>query len=276
MNYLHSFIPHPIFFELGPLKIHWYGLIIVLGIMLAVAVSIKLAKYYSLSPDSIIDAAFYAVTFGIIGARIYAIFLELPFYLSNPLNIFMVWQGGLAIHGGIIGGLLALYFYAKKKKINLTLLLSILVPGLSLGQAIGRFGNYFNQELYGLPTGLPWGIPIDPINRIPEFFDFQYFHPTFLYESVGSFLIFLSLLLLHWLFLKNKIYSSTFKPLSSEIIIFSYLILYSLLRFFLEFLRIDRTQTLFNLRFPQIISLLIITLSILLFFQKFRKIKPLA
>lgn len=273
MNFLHTFIPHPILFDFGLIKIRWYGFIIVLGILAAIAISLKLARYYSFSNEVIIDSAFYAVIFGIIGARIYDDFLELPFYLAHPLNTIMIWQGGLAIHGGIIGGLLALYVYAKKKKIDLLKLLALFTPGLALAQALGRFGNYFNQELYGLPTNLPWGIPIEPAYRMPGFSGYQYFQPTFLYESLGTFAIFLFLILLHYLFLKNKTIVANLKTLSSEFILFSYLILYSLLRFFLEFIRIDFAPTFLGLRFPQFMSLFLIAVSLIVFFQKSLKIK---
>lgn len=254
MNFLHTFQPNPIFLEIGPLTIHWYGLFIVVGIMLASLIVTHLGKKYNITKNQIIDSAFYSIILGIVGARIYHIFLELSYYIEHPLNIFKIWQGGIAIHGGIIAGSITLYLFCKKNNINFLKLLSIYAPGLALTQAIGRWGNYFNQEIYGLPTNLPWGIPVDTINRIPEYIDSVYFHPTFLYESIGNFLIFIIILLLHKKLTSNK------KEIT---IISSYLILYSLLRFSLEFIRIDITPEFFGLRLPQIVSLFIILFSII-------------
>ena len=189
INFLHTFNPDPILISLGPINIYWYGFFILLGSISALLITLKLASYYNIKKDTIIDLAFYLIIGGIIGARIYHVFLEFPYYLSHPLNIFKIWQGGLAIHGGIIAGVIILFFFAKSisKRSNLQkgdwisarknfwLLSAILVPGLALAQAIGRWGNYFNQELFGLPTDKAWGIPINFLNRPAEFLNFQYF-----------------------------------------------------------------------------------------------------
>lgn len=255
INYLHTNIPESIFLSFGSFNIYYYGLLIALAILIGVSLSVKIAGFYGIKKDIIIDSAFWLVIFGILGGRIYHVLLELPYYLANPLEIFMIWHGGLAIHGGIIAGIITIYFLAKKYSFNPILFASICAPALALGQAIGRWGNYFNQELYGKPTDLPWGIPIQLSNRINEYSEYQFFHPTFLYESIGSFFIFLFLIALHYCFIKNKQKNN---PL---IIVLSYLILYSILRFSLEFIKIDKTPELLNLRVPQIISLIIITIA---------------
>ncbi len=260
MNFLHSFEPNPILISFGFIKIHWYGLFVVLGILACIGVAIKLAGYYKIKKDKVIDLAFYLIILGIIGARIYHVFLELPCYLQYPLDIFKVWQGGLAIHGGIIAGVIFLYFYARKYKINLWLYAAITVPGLALAQAIGRWGNYFNQELFGLPTSLPWGIPINLMNRPLEYISAEYFHPTFIYESIGNLIIFAILIALHIYIIKKKI----FKTYSYKLIAMSYLILYSILRLSTEFIRIDRTPELLGLRLPQVVSIIIIIVSIII------------
>jgi len=262
MNFLHTFSPNPIFLQIGPLIIHWYGIFIVLGIITGSTVAIHLGKKYNISQNKIVDSAFYSIIFGIIGARIYHIFLELPYYIEHPLNVFKIWQGGIAIHGGLILGGITLYLFCKKRKINFLKLVSIYVPSLALAQSIGRFGNYFNQELYGLPTNLPWGIPINLENRIVDFVDFTFFHPTFLYESIGNFAIFIILLYIHKTVLVKK-EQNKFKKNLYLLCILTYAILYSLLRFSLEFIRIDNTPELFGLRFPQVISLIIIGLSLI-------------
>ncbi len=264
-TFLHIYIPNPIFISLGPINIHWYGLFVALGSLSAIITSLKIASYYKIKKEVVIDLAFWLIVYGLLGARIYHVFLELPYYFKYPLDIFKIWHGGLAIHGGILAGVIVLYFYAKKYKINFWQLGAIVTPCLALGQAIGRWGNYFNQELFGQPTNLPWGIPIDIINRPFEYLNYEYFHPTFLYESIGNFLIFILLITLHILIIKKKI-----KP-NYLLLTIGYLISYSLLRFGLEFIRIDTTPIIAGLRFPQWISLSIILLSTLIIFIE---IKP--
>jgi phosphatidylglycerol:prolipoprotein diacylglycerol transferase len=246
---LHTYAPQPIAFSLGPIDIYFYGLIVVSGIMAAILVSTKLATKYKLKPDLVPDLAFYLIFGGLVGARLYDILLELPYYLKHPLDIFKIWQGGLAIHGALIAGALVLFFYVRKKGLEFWQLASIILPGIALGQAIGRWGNYFNQELFGRPTDLPWGIFIDIQNRPAEFLIYQYYHPTFLYESIGCLFIFGVLLFLH------KKLSGQYKYLT---IISTYFITYSILRFSLEFIKVDSTPTIGLLRWPQIMSLIII------------------
>ena len=276
-NFLHTNIPDSILINIGSIKIYWYGLFIVTGILAAMVVVLKLAEKYKISKETIIDSVFYLVISGIIGARAYHVFLELPYYLSNPLEIIKIWQGGIAIHGAIFAGIIAAYFFAKKHKINFWQLLAIYAPGAAIGQAIGRWGNYFNQELFGLPTNLPGGIPIEPINRALEYYGANYYHPTFLYESLGSLLIFAILIFLHHVFIKKDYPPEADQPRAGifyEIIVLVYLGLYSILRFSLEFIRIDKTPEILNLRFPQIISLLILII-ISIFLIKNRKKYPL-
>jgi phosphatidylglycerol---prolipoprotein diacylglyceryl transferase len=262
-NFLHTFIPNPILISFGPINIYWYGMFIVLGILAALATTMKLAEYYAVKKEDLIDLAFYLIIAGIIGARVYEIFLDFSYYLKSPLDIFKIWNGGLAIHGAVLFGIITLWVYAKKKKINFWLFAALITPGLALAQAIGRWGNYFNQELYGRPTTLPWGIPIEPARRLPDFFSYQYFHPTFLYESLGSLLIFGLLIYLHFLLIKKQRFSY-------QHIVFIYLIAYSVLRFATETLRIDNTYTVFNLRWPQFISLIIIAGSAVWFIRQGR------
>jgi phosphatidylglycerol:prolipoprotein diacylglycerol transferase len=239
-----------------------------LGAVAAMCVAIKLASYYKIEKDTVIDLAFYLILFGILGARVYAIFLELPYYIEHPLQTLEIWKGGLAIHGGIISGALVVYFFAKKKKINFWLLSSLVVTVLPLAQTIGRWGNYFNQELFGLPTNLPWGIPIDILNRPVDYISFEYFHPTFLYESIGNLIIFLILIIINYYFIKKNIKNTNCYML----LVTCYLSAYSLLRFSLEFIRIDHTPTFFNLRTPQIASLLIIIIVIItIILPKYKK-----
>ena len=294
INFLHTFHPSPIIFSFGPVNIYWYGICIVAGIIAAILVILKLARFYNIKKDIIIDLAFWLVLAGILGARIYHILLELPYYAEHPLDIFKIWQGGLAIHGGIIAGIIVIWIFAKKlpplitnkelgevkspldkggwgifKKITISenqrstfwLLSAIIAPGLALAQAIGRWGNYFNQENFGGPTSLSWGIPINPLNRPAEYISSPYFHPTFLYESIGNLIIFITLILFHQWIIKNKKQNCV---MCYVLCVMCYLIMYSILRFFMEFIRIDQTPELLGLRWPQVMSILIIIASIVI------------
>lgn len=286
INFLQTFHPNPILISIGPINIYWYGLFIVLGALTAIFITLKLADYYKIKKEIIIDLAFWLIIGGIIGARMYHILLEPQYYLSNPIDMIKIWQGGLAIHGAILAGIIIIWYFAKKNFKNLInnqnnqrnqrnqwsnfwLLSSIIAPGLALAQAIGRWGNYFNQELFGKPTNLPWGIPIDLANRPIEYISNEFFHPAFLYESIGNLLIFLILISIHiWIIKKHK-----FNNIYCLLSVICYLSLYSLLRFFIEFIRIDPTYVILGLRFPQIVSLIIIFFSIIFLTAKLYLIK---
>ncbi len=264
INFLHTFNPDPTILSFGPLNIYYYGVLIVLSIILGSFILFRLGKPYGLDKDTLIDSSIYVVIAAIATGRLYHILLELPYYIEHPFQTIMLWRGGLAIHGAMIGGIAAIIYFARKKKIDAILLVALYVPALALGQAIGRWGNYFNQELFGYPTDLPWGIPIRLSNRIAPYTQNQYFHPTFLYESIGNLLIFLILYLVHKSYLKKE--RKDFIR-----IIALYIGLYSILRFILEFIRIDQTPVLLGLRWPQYASLALITLSIIIFFRSRNK-----
>ena len=316
--FLHILHPSPIAFQIGPISIYWYGLLIVVAIFIGLALTFRLSRIYKIPKEKIWDFSFYLIIFGLIGARVFYLFYNWPYYWQNQLAIFRVWEGGLSIHGAIAAGILVLFFYALHEGglsfwhrnfnlkfrtrsiqgernpkrsgglLNFWLLADLLAPALALGQAIGRWGNYFNQELYGLPTNLPWGIPIDLINRTENYASFGYFHPTFLYESIWCFIIFLVLLFLHKLRIKeNKKHYQTLKYGSKPIvnstnsgftlsnfpigfIFLTYLILYSLGRFFIEFLRIDPQPIIFGFRLGQIFSLIILAGALAIMLYKFK------
>lgn len=256
---LHNFLPQPVLFSFGIITVYWYAFFIVLGIIAALSLVLFLAHRFKINSEVIWDLSFYLVLFGIIGARVYEIFLEFPYYSTHPTQIIKIWEGGMAIHGAIIAGAITLFVYIKKNKLDFWPLLAIVTPGLALGQAIGRFGNWFNQELFGLPTNLPWGIPIALENRPLEYISQPFFQPTFLYESLGSLAI---AILLFIIILKQK--NNLNKKLAMRISA-GYLALYSVLRFSLEFIKVDATPTILNLRWPQIISLFLFIIAILIF-----------
>lgn len=263
VNFLHSFSPQPILLSWGFITIYWYGFFMVLAMAAAIGCLLALARHYHIKSEPMIDLAFYLILGGVLGARLYEILINWPYYFSHPLNALKIWEGGLAIHGSIIFGLLILFLFSRHHKFNFWFLGALAVPSVALGQAIGRWGNYFNQEIFGLPTSLPWGIPISIINRPLEFIDQKYYHPVFLYESFGNLLIFLVLIAIHVIILGNiKKKQTTGNNIYLKIVCW-YLLLYSALRFFLEFIRLDATPEIGNWRWPQIISLTIIALSII-------------
>lgn len=264
-NFLHTFHPSPILISLGPVHIYWYGFFIVLGTLSALTVAIYLGKLYGLKADTIIDLSLWLILGGLIGARLYDVLLNWSYFSSQPLDIFKVWQGGLAIHGALIGGLIALWLFVKKYRQNFWQLTAIMATVLPLAQAIGRWGNYFNQELFGRPTDSLLGIPIDPINRPWQYLNFEYFHPAFLYESFGNLAIFFILFYCQIRVIKKQKFTNKRYALC----VMRYAILYSLLRFSLEFIRIDTTPIIFGLRFPQIASLLIIFFCLIYLALKF-------
>ena len=266
LNFLHYFNPSPVFINFGPFTIYWYGFFIVLGMMLGIILTLRLAKYHKINEDIIIDLSFWLIIFAIIGARVYHVLLQFSYYKNHLLEIPMIWQGGIAIHGAIFAGILVIWRFSRKNNIPFLKITSIIVPSLALAQVIGRWGNYFNQELFGKPTNLPWGIPISTIRLPEEYVGLTYFHPTFLYESIGNLLIFVILIYLNYIILK-------FKKIKLEYLTFIYLILYSILRFFTEFIRIDITPEIFGLRLPQLISVLIIFVSSYFFYKLYKNIK---
>lgn len=254
-SFLHNFQPQPIFLSFGFLNIRWYGILVVLGIVAGLILTIYLAKKFQKNLNSVWDLLFYLVLWGIIGARLYEILLFWPYYQNNFWKIFKIWEGGLAIHGALIAGIIVLWWWTKKQKDSFWHWAAILSPGLALGQAIGRFGNWFNQELFGLPTNLPWGIPIVAANRPIAYESFSFFHPTFLYESLG--LLLLATLLF---FLLNTVKTLTEKRAVSVLTL--YLAGASLLRFLLEFVKIDPAPLFFSWRWPQFFSFILIILAV--------------
>ena len=247
--FLHNYQPQPILVKLGPISIYWYGMLIVAGFCLGAYVAFKLAKKYDFRTESLWSLAFYVLIFGLIASRLYHVGCELPYYLKNPVQILKIWQGGLAIWGAIIGAVLVFFFYARRYRRSYLALWDIVVPGLALGQAIGRWGNWFNQELFGRPVA--WGIPIKLANRPEIYQNFTHFHPVFLYESIWCFLIFLILMLAH------KKIGAPSSDYSRGRIFALYLILYSLGRFFIELIRIDPQPIFFGLRAGQLMSIVL-------------------
>ena len=246
----------PVAIEFGMFTIHWYGIIIALAIIFGFSLVMYLSKKNNISSDFFLDFFIIGIPIGVIGARIYFVLFNFSYYFNNPFQIIAIWKGGLAIHGAIIGGLVVLILLTKKRKISFWKVTDILAPALILGQAIGRWGNFINQEAYGSIVSEKF------INYFPAFIKNQmyieggYRHPTFLYESVWNILIFF---LLIWLINKE------FKKDGD--VFFTYLIGYSIGRFFIEDLRTDSLMFL-NIQVAQLISgLLIIFALVMLYFR---------
>lgn len=268
-QFLRNFDPSPVLVAFGTVRIYWYGFFIVLGLIAGMVVFIKLSERLKIGKESAFDLVFLLIIGGLAGARLYHCLVQWSYYSARPLELIKIWHGGLAIHGAIFSGAAIIYFWARKNRLNFWKITAAILPALALGQTIGRWGNYFNQELFGRPTDLPWGIYIEPMSRPARYFFSEYFHPIFLYESLGSLIIF-SLLL--FLFIratgKNK---AEFNGQNFKIIVLIYVFFYSLLRFAMEFLRTDPTMEFFGLRFPQIVSLILIAAAIWLFLPELLK-----
>jgi phosphatidylglycerol---prolipoprotein diacylglyceryl transferase len=267
-NFLHTFQPNPILLELGPVKIHWYGFLMVLGGLIGLAVVLRLIKFYQIKKEVFFDLAFYWAIFCVIGGRIYYVLYSWSYYKDNLIDVFKIWEGGLAVHGVMIGAFLSTYFYCRKNKLNFWLIADLAVVGLVIAQVVGRVGNYFNQEIFGLPTDSAWGIPIDFAKRPPKYASSEYFHPTFLYESFFNLIIFCDLLGWHFLRIKKQP-----KFLFNGAIFCYYIFAYSVLRFFLEFLRIDQSPYVFGVRWAQLFSVILMVGAAVCYMILFRKTK---
>lgn len=217
--------------------VRWYGIILMLGAVAGAWLATREAKRRGYPAEIVWDLLTYLLVGGIVGARIWHILTPPPssgvtasWYLTHPLDALAIWKGGLGIPGAVIGGAIVLYFYSRRRNLSFAEWADIAAPALALGQAIGRWGNYFNQELYGAPTDLPWKIYIDPAHRLANYFDVEYYHPLFLYEAL---LNLANMFLLLW---TSRRYADWLK---NGDLFLCYLIAYPIIRFFLDFLRLD-------------------------------------
>jgi phosphatidylglycerol:prolipoprotein diacylglycerol transferase len=217
--------------------LRYYGIILMLGAVAGAWLATREARRRGHHPEIVWDLLVYLLIGGIIGARIWHILTPPPssgvtaaWYLSHPLDALAVWKGGLGIPGAVIGGAIVLYFYSRKYKLSFAEWADIASPSLALGQAIGRWGNFFNQELYGAPTDLPWRIYVDPDHRLPGYLEAEYYHPLFLYESLWNLG---NLIFLLWI---SRRFAERLKPGDLFLV---YLIVYPVGRFLLDFLRLD-------------------------------------
>lgn len=227
-------------FFIGSFEVRFYGIILMLGAVAGAFLATREAKRRGHEPEIVWDLLIYLLIGGIIGARLWHILTPPPssgitasWYFTHPLDALNIRKGGLGIPGAVIGGAIVLFFYARRHGLNFAEWTDIAAPGVALGQAIGRWGNFFNQELYGAPTNLPWKLYIDPEHRLAGFTDVEYFHPLFLYEAIWNLG---NMFLLLWI---SRRFGDRLK--NGDIFLI-YLIVYPVGRFLLDFLRLDASM----------------------------------
>ena len=251
-------ISAPPFSQIGPL--HLYGLCIALGVVAAVTISARRWEERGGNPDDIGTIAIWAVPAGVIGARIYHVATDWKRYENNWIDAFKITQGGLGIPGGIFFGVLAGLVVARSKGMRLPPLFDVVAPAIPIAQAIGRFGNYFNQEVFGRPTNLPWGLQVDPEFRPPNYPDSPTFHPTFLYEGLWN--VALALLLIR-LDRKRRIRSGQLFTL--------YVLGYAVGRLWVEMLRSDAASLVLGIRINIWMSVIVGLIALIVFVLAWRK-----
>ncbi|HEK6809562.1 TPA: prolipoprotein diacylglyceryl transferase [Staphylococcus aureus] len=253
----------PVAFNLGPLSVRWYGIIIAVGILLGYFVAQRALVKAGLHKDTLVDISFYSALFGFIAARIYFVIFQWPYYVENPSEIIKIWHGGIAIHGGLIGGFIAGVIVCKVKNLNPFQIGDIVAPSIILAQGIGRWGNFMNHEAHGGPVSRAFLEQLHLPNFIIEnmYINGQYYHPTFLYESIWDVAGFIILVNIR----KHLKLGETF---------FLYLTWYSIGRFFIEGLRTDSLMLTSNIRVAQLVSILLILISISLIVYRRIKYNP--
>ncbi|HEE2099386.1 TPA: prolipoprotein diacylglyceryl transferase [Staphylococcus aureus] len=253
----------PVAFNLGPLSVRWYGIIIAVGILLGYFVAQRALVKAGLHKDTLVDIIFYSALFGFIAARIYFVIFQWPYYAENPSEIIKIWHGGIAIHGGLIGGFIAGVIVCKVKNLNSFQIGDIVAPSIILAQGIGRWGNFMNHEAHGGSVSRAFLEQLHLPNFIIEnmYINGQYYHPTFLYESIWDVAGFIILVNIR----KHLKLGETF---------FLYLTWYSIGRFFIEGLRTDSLMLTSNIRVAQLVSILLILISISLIVYRRIKYNP--
>ena len=253
--------PGPLVFQLGPFALRWYGLLIAMAVLAGLALATRLGRARGIEPALIADLLPLLVLGAVVGARTYYVLLEWRQYSANWFEALAIWRGGIAIHGALIGGTLTTVLFCRWRRQRFWPLLDVLVPAVALGQAIGRWGNFFNSEAFGLPTDLPWKLSIPLASRPPEFLAEPTFHPTFLYESLWNLGVCALLLALFRAAGRGRI------ALPAGALSCVYLMAYSSGRLWIEGLRLDPLCLVGlppfcsgGLRMAQLMSLLLITL----------------
>ncbi len=251
--------------DIGPLTFRAYGLMIAFGVLAAVWLAGKRFAERGYHPDHASGLAMWAVPAGLVGARLYHVVTDYQKFQGQWIDVFKIWEGGLGILGGIIAGVIAGAAYARKHDLPTDMVAGVVAPALPLAQAIGRWGNWFNQELYGSPTDLPWGLRIDPENRPGELPDVETFQPTFLYESLWNFALVLVLLRV-----------DRTKRLKPWGLFAGYLAGYSTGRLWIESVRIDHANQILGLRVNLWVFSAVLILSMFVVFKSLRTTEEIA
>jgi phosphatidylglycerol---prolipoprotein diacylglyceryl transferase len=244
--------PGAIAFQIGPIVVRWYGILMAVSIVVGLWLGHREARRQGLPADDIISVGQWSILAGLVGARIYEVIFNWDYYGQYPSKIYKVWEGGLAIHGGLIVGPLVGVFLAYRWHVPILRGLDVTGPCMAIGQAIGRWGNFFNEEAFGRPTNLPWKLYISPPHRPPGLTQYEYFHPTFLYESLWDLGVFIVLVFV----LKRRLAD---RP---GALFFAYIGLYSVGRFLIESLRLD-SFWMGSVRVPQAASLIGILIALI-------------
>lgn len=251
---------NPIALKLGPIEVHWYGVIIGSGLALALFLAIREGNRRGLPKDTFADLMLWAIPIAIISARIYYVLFEWKYYVHHPAEIPAIWNGGIAIHGALIGSIITTYVFSKKRGISFWKIADIAAPSIILGQAIGRWGNFMNQEAHGREVSRAFlenlHLPDFIINQM--YINGTYYHPTFLYESLWDFAGFILLIVLRRVNLRR-----------GELFL-SYVIWYSIGRYFVEGMRTDSLMLTSTLRMAQMISIVLVIFSIVVIIYRRR------
>ena len=258
---------NPVAFSIGSLEVHWYGIIMALAVTIGYFLAMSVIERFGYKKDDVSNVLFISVISGVICARIYYVVFNMDGFRHELSNVLNLRTGGLAIYGGVIGAMISVFVFCKYRKYKFLNFIDVLIPYLALGQSIGRWGNYTNQEAFGINTSLPWGMSGDLITQHIRMFvakgmditDELPVHPTFLYESIVNMIIFVILLMVR----KNKKFDGN--------VFYMYMILYGVARFFIEGLRTDSLMFL-GFRISQVVSLVLVLVFSCILVYKNRKI----
>ncbi len=247
--------PGALALTIGTVDIYWYGIIMSLSILAGIFVVISVSKKYfkDISDDMVFDLSFELIIAGIIFARLYYVLMDYKYFIRFPYEIPAVWNGGISIQGAIIGGIIAGFIYVRRHNLSFLRLADLFSFGLVTGQILGRWGNFFNSEAFGLPCNLPWKLYIPYSFRPLEYKEYEYFHPTFLYESILNIFVLIIMFLM----------LSKIKERKDGIIFFSYIIMYSVVRFLIETIRLDSVLNIGQFHIAHIVSVLFVIAGII-------------
>ncbi|HEY3833826.1 MAG TPA: prolipoprotein diacylglyceryl transferase [Acidimicrobiia bacterium] len=258
-----AFIPSPAhgIVHIGPIPLHAYGLMLALGVVAAIYISEKRAVARGFPAGTIGEIATVVIIAGVLGARVYHLFTGYDWSADGISGTIAIWRGGLSIWGAVAGGALAVIYEARRKHLNTLLLCDAIGPAIAVAQAIGRWGNWFNQELFGRPTTWPWGLEIDVAHRPAGYVHFATFQPTFLYESIWCLLIFAVITLLE--------HRGRLRVTGQAFTL--YVAMYTFERFFMELLRIDKATRVFGIRFNALLSAALCIIATIVFVRLSRR-----